>query len=199
MENLIILDEDDARKTSEKLITEKNPSMGSQFQIGEGTLSIVKDKPYWIFPLEYRGFFKWLNNSGEIPGYIKVSATDFNDSEFVDYTFSVSPTGFLSDDLKRSIYMKHPNVGLTDFSFEVDDAGKGYWVVTAYTRETWVSTLKVLGTIIVDPVTKDMTFYDVDQQPEWVDRVFSMETFDKQLKRKQWQRRGLCVCFRSKL
>lgn len=62
-----------------------------------------------------------------------------------------------------------------------------------------MSTLKVLGTIIVDPVTKDMTFYDVDQQPEWVDRVFSMETFDKQLKRKQWQRRGLCVCFRSKL
>lgn len=43
-----------------------------------------------------------------------------------------------------------------------------------------MSTLKVLGTIIVDPVTKDMTFYDVDQQPEWVDRVFSMETFDKQ-------------------
>lgn len=181
MENLIILDEDDARKTSEKLITEKNPSMGSQFQIGEGTLSIVQDKPYWIFPLEYRGFFKWMKNSGEIPGYIKVSATDFNDSEFVDYTFGVSPTGFLSDDLKRSIYMKHPNVGLTDFSFEVDDAGKGYWVVTAYTHETWVSTLKVLGTIIVDPVSKDMTFYDVNQQPEWVDRVFSMETFDKQL------------------
>ena len=181
MENLIILDENDARKTSEKLITEKNPSMGSQFQIGEGTLSIVEEKPYWIFPMEYRGFFKWLKNSGEIPGYIKVSATDFNDSEFVDYKYAVSPTGFLSDDLRRTIYLKHPNVGLTDFSFEVDDAGKGYWVVTAYTYETWMSTLKVLGTIIVDPVSKEMTYYEVDTQPEWVDRVYSMETFDKQL------------------
>lgn len=60
MVNLIILDEEDARRTSEKLITEKDPSLGSLYQIGEGTLSVVKDKPYWIFPLEYRGFFKWL-------------------------------------------------------------------------------------------------------------------------------------------
>jgi len=181
MENLIILDEDDARKTSEKLLTEKNSSLGSLYQIGEGTLSVVQDKPFWIFPLEYRGFFKWLPNSGEIPGYLKVSATDFNDSEFIEYQYGVSPSGFLSDDLKRTIYLKYPNLGLTDFSFEVDEEGKGYWVVTAYTHATWISTMEVVGTIIVNPADKTMVYYEVGNQPAWVDRVFSMETFDHQL------------------
>ncbi len=181
MENLIILDEDDARKTSEKLLTEKNSSLGSQYQIGEGTLSVVNEKPFWIFPLEYRGFFKWLSNSGEIPGYLKVSATDFNDSEFIDYQYGVSPSGYLSDDLKRTIYLKHPNIGLTDYSFEVDEEGKGYWVVTAYTHATWQSTMQVVGTIVVNPKDKSMNFYEMGEQPAWIDRVFSMETFDKQL------------------
>lgn len=181
MANLIILDENDARRTSEKLLTEKNPSLGSQFQIGRGTLSVVKDKPFWVFPLEHRGFFKWLRNSGEIPGYILVSATDFNTSKFVDYTYAISPTGFMSDDLKRSIYMKYPNVGQTDFSFEIDDDEKGYWVVTAYTHDNWLSTTKVIGTIIVDPVDKSMDFYEVGEQPDWVDRVFPVNVFLSQI------------------
>lgn len=181
MDNLVILDELDALRASEKLITEKDPSLGSTYQIGEGTISVVNGKPCWIFPLEYRGFFKWMSNKGQIPGYLKVSATNFNEAEFVDYKYGISPTGYLGDDLKRSIYFSYANYGLTDFSFEVDEEGKGYWVVTAYTNETWTSTQKVEGTIIVDPASGDMKFYKVGDQPEWVDRVFSMDTFDKQL------------------
>lgn len=181
MANLIILDENDARKTSEKLITEKNPSLGSQYQIGQGTLSVVQNKPYWVFPLEHRGFFKWLRNDGEIPGYIIVSATDFNIADFVDYTFSTSPTGYLSDDLKRMIYKKYPSIGQTDFSFELDDNEKGYWVVTAYTNENWLATQTVLGTIVVDPVDHSMTFYEPGNQPEWVDRVYPADLFLNQI------------------
>lgn len=181
MKNLVILGESDALRASEKLITEKDPSLGSLYQIGEGTLSVVNEKPYWIFPLEYRGFFKWMSNRGEIPGYLKVSATDFNDAEFVDYKFGVSMSGYMSDDLKRLIYSKYASYGLTDYSFEVDDEGKGNWVVTAYTNDTWISTMKVAGTIIVDPVSKDMSFYNLGEQPDWVDRVFSVATFNSQL------------------
>lgn len=181
MKNLVILDESDALRASEKLITEKDPSLGSIYQIGEGTLSVVNQKPYWVFPLEYRGLFKWLSNKGNIPGYLKVSATNFNEAEFVDYKFSVSMSGYMGDDLRRIIYKKFPSYGLTDYSFEVDDEGKGNWVVTAYTNDTFLSTMKVIGTIIVDPVTKDMEFYPTGKQPEWVDRVYSLDTFDKQL------------------
>jgi hypothetical protein len=181
MQNLVILDEEDARRTSEKLITEKDATMGSLYQIGEGTLSVVGQKPYWIFPMEHRGFFKWLTTKGKIPGYLKVSATNFNDAVFVDSAFTVSPSSFWMEDLKRSVYMQYPQYGLTDLSFEIDEAGKPYWVVTAYKHATWISTPHVEGTIIVDPTTNTMTFHAVGQQPEWVDRVYGMAFFDKQL------------------
>lgn len=181
MAHLIILDEQDALRASEKLITETNPTLGSLFQIGEGTLSVVQDKPYWIFPMEYRSFFKWVSQRGNIPGYIKVSATDFNDSEFVNVTYAISPTGYLSQDLKRTVYTRYSGYGLRDYSFEVDDDGKPYWVVTAYKKSTWMSTEVVEGVIIVDPVNGEMVFYNVGDQPEWVDRVYDVSMFDKQL------------------
>ena len=178
MNNLVILDESDALKASEKLITEKDPTLGSIYQIGEGTLSVVGNKPYWIFPLEYRGLMKWLSNKGQIPGYLKVSATNFNDAEFVDYKFSASPSAYLGEDVKRIIYKKYKSFGLTDYSFEIDDEGKGWWVVTAYTNKTLVSTIDVIGTVIVDPITKEAKYYDVGKQPEWVDRIYSVSIFN---------------------
>lgn len=181
MSNLIILDAEDALRTSERLITETNPSLGSQFKIGEGTLTVIDERPFWIFPLEYRGVFKWLSTRGEIPGYLKVSATRFNDAEFVDYTYSVCTSGYFGDDLKRLIYSKFPTYGLTDFSFEVNDEGEGMWVVTAYTHRTWISTPDAVGTIIVNPVTREMQFYDFNAQPAWVNRVIPLKHFDKQL------------------
>lgn len=181
MQNLVILDEENALRNSERLITETNPTLGSQFQIGEGTLTVVESKPYWIFPLEYRGFFKWLGNKGEIPGYIKINATNANDAEFVEYTYNLSPSGYFGSDLKRAIYAEFPQYGLTDMSFEVDDQGEGKWVVTAYTHKDWVSTPHVTGSIVVDPASGAMTFYEVGAQPKWVNRVFSMAIFDQQL------------------
>lgn len=182
MQNLIILDESSAMRTSERLLTETDPTMGSQFRIGEGTLTVVNDAPYWVFPLEYRGFFKWLGTKGEIPGYIRVSATHFNQAEFVPYTYGVCPTGYLGDDLKRLIYSKYPQYGLTDFSFEIDENNDAFWVVTAYTRKGWLSTPHVLGTIIVDPVSRDITFYELGEQPHWVNRVFPTSFFKNHLK-----------------
>ena len=101
MDNLIIWDESDAIRFGEKLITEKDPSLGSMYTISKeyGTLSVVQGKPYWLFPLEHSGFFKYIKNQ-TIPGYIKVNATT-GDAEFVDKTFKVAPSAYFFDDLKR--------------------------------------------------------------------------------------------------
>ncbi|MCK8059698.1 MULTISPECIES: hypothetical protein [unclassified Fusibacter] len=181
MENLIIWDESDAIRFGEKLITEKDASLGSMYYISEeyGTLSVVDGKPNWLFPLEHSGFFKYLSNK-TIPGYIKVNATT-GDAEFVDLEYSVAPSAAFGDDLKRVVYSKYKTVGLTDFSFEEDDKGHPQWVITAYTHKTWLTTSDVLGVVIVDPVTKDAAFYDKGEQPEWVDRVSSMDIFSEQL------------------
>jgi len=181
MENLIIWDESDAIRFSEKLITEKDPSLGSMYSISSdyGTLSVINGKPHWLFPLEHTGFFKYLSN-GTIPGYIKVNATT-GDSEFIEKEFSISPSAYFGNDLGRRIYSKYKNVGVTDFSFEEDAEGNPQWVVTAYKHKTGFSTTEIIGVIIVDPRSGDTDFHVKGEQPEWVDRVSSMNIFDEHL------------------
>lgn len=181
MDNLIIWDESDAIRFGEKLITEKDPSLGSMYTISKeyGTLSVIQGKPYWLFPLEHSGFFKYIKNQ-TIPGYIKVNATT-GDAEFIDKTFKVAPSAYFFDDLKRVVYAEHKNMALTDYSFEEDEDGNPQWVITAYTHKTGLSTSDVVGVIIVDPATKEVDFYEKGQQPSWVDRVSSMGIFQEHL------------------
>lgn len=181
MDNLIIWDETDAIRFGEKLITEKDSSLGSMYSISKqyGTLSVINGKPHWLFPLEHSGFFKYMKNK-TIPGYIKVNATT-GDAEFIEEEFSVAPSAYFDDDLKRVVYTKYKTVGLTDYSFEEDSKGNPKWVITAYTHATGIYTSKVLGVIIVDPITKDVEYYSKDSQPEWVDRVSSIDIFEEHL------------------
>ncbi len=181
MDNLVVWDESDAIKFSEKLITEKDPSLGSMYSISKeyGTLSVIDDKPYWLFPLEHSGFFKSISNK-TIPGYIKVNATT-GDAEFIEKEFSVAPSGSFGNDLKRVVYSKIKTVGLTDYSFEEDTEGNPKWVITAYTHKTGFSTSRVLGVIIVDPVTSSVEYFEKDAQPKWVDRVASIDIFEEHL------------------
>lgn len=181
MDNLIIWDESDAIRFSEKLITEKDPSLGSMYFISKeyGTLSVIDGKPYWLFPLEHSGFFKYIKNK-TIPGYIKVNATT-GEAKFIDTEFSAAPSACFANDLKRIVYSKHKNIGLTDYSFEEDNEGNPQWVITAYTHKTIFSTSEVLGVIIVDPISKDVEFYAKSEQPDWVDRVSSGYIFKEHL------------------
>lgn len=181
MDNLVIWDESDAIRFGEKLITEKDASLGSMYYISReyGTLSVVDGKPHWLFPLEHSGFFKYMKNK-TVPGYIKVNATT-GKAEFVEEEFSATPSAFFGNDLKRVIYKKYKTVGLTDYSFEEDIDGNPKWVITAYRHKTGLSTTEVVGVIIVDPVSKESEFFEKGEQPEWVDRVSSIGIFDEHL------------------
>lgn len=181
MNNLIIWDESDAIRFGEKLITEKDPSLGSMYTISKeyGTLSVIQGKPYWLFPLEHSGFFKYMKNES-IPGYIKVNATT-GDATFVDKEFTIAPSAFFFDDLKRVVYAKYKDIALTDYSFEEDENGHPQWVITAYTHKTGLSTSNVLGVVIVDPATKEVALYTKGEEPSWVDRVSSMKIFKEHL------------------
>jgi len=144
-----------------------------------GTLSVVEGKPYWLFPFDHSGFVKYMKNK-DIPGYIKVNATT-GDAEFIETTFTAAPSAYFGNDLKRIVYGDHKTFGLTDYSFEEDTDGQPKWVITAYDHKTGLGTTEVIGTVIVDPVTAETTFYTVGEEPVWVDRVSSVNIFAEQL------------------
>ena len=155
-------------------------SVGSQFDIDVEhiTLQKVKDRLLYIIPLDYRGLGAYFNTAG-IPGFIIVDAENpqakpvFVEKQLMKF----SPESFFSHNLERHLYTNgYYNKVLTDYSFELDDSLKPYWVVSVCDPTIGYSGEKVLGVAIIDPLTGVINFKKTSEVPEWVDRVYPAET-----------------------
>jgi hypothetical protein len=160
-----------------KVIGEGGKNYGSIYRPGNPTIQRVADKLYWIFPLEFRGFFSRRRANGESPGFIKVSAEDpRSPAELVDgYHMRYMPGASVwTTCLHKYLYHRgYTNYRLTDFTLEVDDNWVPHWVVTLTRPTVAYGGDKVEGILIVDPETGKIGEYMVDRDtiPEWVDRV----------------------------
>jgi hypothetical protein len=153
-------------------------SIGSQFQINgdELSLQMIKGELWYVAPLEFSGFGAW-NSKGSSPGYVKVSAenpdlppvlVNFAENQGMRY----APSAWFGKNLERHLRKTgYLGKGLDDFNFELDEDGKGWWVVTVFepTIMWWGS--KVTGVVIVDPNTGEHAFHEIGNVPQWVDRV----------------------------
>lgn len=167
-----VVDQELASTLADKKLGEK-PSLGSQVRLGTPTIQSVDDELVWVVPLQHSGFFKWISNLSGSAGYIKVSATNIQDVEYVDqYQIKIQPDSYLMDDLVRRVrFGAGAFTGITDFSFELDDSGKPYWVVTTYENLRGFALPEADGIILVDAESGDMQRFDLKDVPEWVDRV----------------------------
>jgi hypothetical protein len=147
----------------------------------------VDNKLVWVVPLEHSGFFKWLKNMDGSAGYIVVAANSVNDVTLVtDHKIKYQANAYILDDLNRHVRLFGGGLfkGLTDYSFELDDDGVPYWVLTVY-KNRWLFRLpEASGVLIVNATTGDSNYYDTNAVPEWVDRVqpesFIMQQIDNQ-------------------
>jgi hypothetical protein len=73
------------------------------------------------------------------------------------------------------------NTGLTDYTFEIDDEGTPYWVVTLYTHEVGFSGMNAYGVAVVNAETGDIQKYTPENAPAWIDRIQPMEMVEEQL------------------
>ena len=167
-----IVDKNLAYSLADKKLGE-NPGMGSQVKLGEPVIQQVNDELVWIVPLEHSGFFKWLKNIDGSAGYIKVSATNLQDIEFVEAKIKYQPDAYFFDDVTRKVRILNGKVfdGLTDYSFEIDDQGTPYWILTTY-KNNWLFALpEATGVITLNATTGELHEYSIEEVPEWVDRV----------------------------
>lgn len=61
--------------------------------------------------------------------------------------------------------------GITDYSFEIDDDGNPYWVVTTYKNNWGFSLPEADGILLIDAQTGETKRYGMDEIPSWIDRV----------------------------
>lgn len=150
--------------------------LGSQVTVGQMTLQSVDGKLFYVGPLEHSSFIKWLFNNGT-PGYVMVSATNPNDTRLVTelngkpIRLKYLESGYIFDSIKRYAYLKDPTCGLMDFTFELNDQGIPYWVVTRYTAAIGIDEQKIIGTEIINAETGETNIYNVQDTPKWVDRI----------------------------
>lgn len=173
LDQLPIVDQALALQLADKKVGE-NPGLGSQVTLGEPVIQQVAGKLVWVVPLEHSGFFKWLQNMDGSQGYIVVSATDMQDVTLVeDHKIKYQAGAYLLDNLERHVRLFSGGLftGLADYSFELDDDGQPFWVVTTY-RNRWLFSLpEASGVLVVNATTGETQRYAVDAVPDWVDRV----------------------------
>ncbi|MFA5831630.1 MAG: hypothetical protein WC878_07440 [Candidatus Paceibacterota bacterium] len=153
-------------------------TIGSQFAIAQEnvTLQLINGELWYVAPLDYKGFSVWTSSKG-IPAYIKISAEDptaqpiivsLKDGKEMVY----SPGAYWSSNLERHMRTNgYLNVGLSDWTFEVDESGNPWWVVTVYKPTIAWSGDKVLGVALVNPTNGDIAFVEMGKIPDWVDRA----------------------------
>lgn len=172
-----IVDEDMAMKLGDKKLGEV-PAIGSVSKLGEFHIQKVGEKLYWVAPLVHRDFIKWVTNMSGTNGYVMVSANNPQDVKLVqkangeDVKIVYQPDAYILQDLHRHVYINGGmSKGMADYTLEIDDNGKPYWVVSLYEHKVGFGGANVNGTAIVDAKTGETKFYSIKDTPEWVDRI----------------------------
>lgn len=161
--------------------------LGSEFHVGNFNDISVQGRLVAIAPLEYNGFFKWLNNDGT-PGFIVVDKVTgdvelINELNNKEISLKYLPSAYLNEDLLRYIYMKgHIDNKLYSYTFEVDEEMNPYWIINKTKKNIGISGGDdVKSIIIVNAITGEINEYNVDEVPEWVDTVYPDSLVMKQL------------------
>lgn len=173
-----IVDEDMAMKLGDKKLGEV-PAIGSVSKLGEFHIQKVDNKLYWVAPLVHRDFIKWATNMGGTNGYVMVSANNPQDVRLVqkeangeDIKIVYQPDAYILQDLHRHVYISGGmSKGMADYTLEIDDNGKPYWVVSLYEHKVGFGGANVTGTAVVDTKTGETKFYSIKDTPSWVDRI----------------------------
>ena len=176
LNQLPTIDKELAEKLADKKLGEI-ASLGSQVTVGDLHIQSVNNKLYYVGPLEHTSFLKWLSNREGTKGYIKVSATNQNDVELVTELDGTSlnikylDSAYLFSDLGLASYLRDLKAGHLDYTFELDDTGKPYWVITRYDNAIGISESKAIGVLVMNAQTGESQSYDVENAPEWIDRI----------------------------
>lgn len=181
-----VVDSELARKQGEKKLGEI-PSLGSQVRVGNFSIQNVNGHLTFVAPLEHTGFFKWLNKR-TTPGYITVSATNQNDVRLVQEVngeplkIKYLKSCFFGEEITRHVRNSgYLTQGVTEYSFELDDEGRPFWVITKYENKTFWGSEEAIGTIVVDAQTGEINEYSISETPEWVDIIQPKKFIEDQI------------------
>ncbi len=185
---IALMDSESAEKIGNTALG-KLSDVVSQFDIAPNYTQInYLGAPQKVANLEYGGFFKWLNNRAEgIPGMVMVDPAVNNDAEYIKFKtpMKYADSAYFAKDLTRALRFSYPTKIFNSISFEVDEAGNPYFIVSCATaRVSLFGAMDIEEVIIFDPTTGKSEICDVKDTPAWIDIVY---TGDLACEKYNWQ------------
>lgn len=157
----------------------------SQFVINSNYTQInVNNVPVRVTPLAYSDIIKYfINAKNGIPYYVRVDmATQDADLVKLVNPLKYSKSDILMRDIERHIRFKHPTKMFGETNFEVDDEGNGYYITSVLTKRIGIfGGIDVKGAIVTNGASGESNYYDLENVPNWVDRVYPAELLVAQL------------------
>lgn len=187
LDKVRVVDQSLAQILGDKVLGSQT-ALGSQVRLGEFNIQKVKNDLYWVAPLLHSGFFKWQKNIQGANGYVMVNATNERDVKLVQEVngkkvyIKYQSEAYFFDNLERYLYFHgYWHKGLTDYSFEIDDNGTPYWVVTKFTKTIGFAGEEASGVVVLNAQTGELKEYSIENTPAWVDRIQPAQFVEKQL------------------
>lgn len=178
-----VVDRDTATRLGSRKIGEV-VELVSQFNVSAYYTQInYKGVPTRVSPLEYADIIKWLGNRSEgVPYYVSIDmATQKTDLVKLDKGMKYLPSEYFGRDLMRHVRFAFPTKMFQSVTFEIDDNGHPYWIVSYYNYTIgFLGGRDIEGIIMVDAVTGEMKNYKVADVPKWVDTVYDSAMLTKQ-------------------
>lgn len=146
----------------------------SYYELGNLQIQKVNDEFVYIAPVEFSGFFKWMNGD-TTPGYFTMSATDSSDNpKFMDAEMSFTPSSFFHKNVARHLRFEMPKtIFYGEMQLEIDDDGKPHYLRSFGEFISARNGFEVTGVAVVNPESGDIKTYGLEEVPEFIDGAVS--------------------------
>ena len=158
----------------------------SQFEVDTNSAQInYQDRPVRATYLNYGDVIKWFKNRKEgIPAYLLIDMVTQEVTVCRTETgMKYSPSEIFNRNIYRYLRFCYPTKMFYDVNFEVDEDGTPYWCASVVNKTIGLfGGTDVVGAVLVNALTGEHEYYDMEEVPTWVDRVLSasliMEQYD---------------------
>ena len=158
--------------------------MVSQFEVEDDYTQInYQGKPVRVTGLMYGDIIKWFNNRAEgLPAYLIIDMTTQEVTvQRLDEGIKYTTAEHFNRNLIRHLRFHYPTYMFAEPYFEIDEEGAPYWVCARMDKTIGLfGGLDVSGAVLVDAVTGECVYYDVEDIPTWVDHVYNAELIMQQ-------------------
>ena len=171
-----MLDSASAKKLGNRKLGEL-ADMVSQFEVADNYTQInYKGRPVRVTPLRYGDIIKWLNNRADgLPAYLVIDMVTQNvEVHRLEDGIRYTTAEHFGRNLYRYLRFHYPTYLFDEPAFEIDEQGNPYWVCPRISRTIGLfGGTDIIGAVLVDAVSGEYTYYEVDDVPQWVDHVYT--------------------------